>query len=58
MFIVRIEGFDGHATPNFPYGQLLFDNYQEKVELPAENTRKDFDVPASAARKGPPPPPS
>jgi hypothetical protein len=52
-FTVRMEGFDGHSTAAFPYGQLLFDDYQVKVELPAENTRKDFDVPASAARKGP-----
>ena len=29
------------------------DDYRVKVELPAECTRKDFDVPASAARKGP-----
>jgi hypothetical protein len=52
-FTARIEGFDGKSTPAFPYGQLLFDDYQVKVDLPAENTRKDFDVPASAARKGP-----
>jgi hypothetical protein len=57
-FTVRIEGFDGRATAAFPYGQLLFDDYQEKVELPAEDTRKDFNVPATAARKGPPQPPA
>src|SRR5262245_11987291 len=33
-FTVRIEGFDGKSTPAFPYGQLLFDDYQVKVELP------------------------
>jgi hypothetical protein len=52
-FTARIEGFDGKATPAFPHGQLLFDDYRVAVELPAADATKDFDVPASAARKGP-----
>jgi hypothetical protein len=49
-FTVRIEGFDGRSTAEYPIGRPLFDSYQEKVELPAEDTRKDFRVPASAAQ--------
>jgi hypothetical protein len=55
-FTVRIEGFDGRSTPAFVFGQPLFNTYQERVELPAANTQKDFHVPASAAQgmqKGP-----
>jgi hypothetical protein len=56
MFTVRIEGFDGRSTAQFSFGQPLFNTHQERVELPAATTQKDFHVPASAAqglRKGP-----
>lgn len=55
--IVRIEGFDGVSTdPDRPSGKPLFPNYQTAVELPRQNTTRDFDVPAAAARPGGAPP--
>ncbi|HXG08718.1 MAG TPA: hypothetical protein VNK04_02925 [Gemmataceae bacterium] len=47
--IVRIEGFDGQATVDRPYGNPLFVDYRVRMEIPRENIQKDFDVPASAA---------
>lgn len=54
--IVRIEGADGTTgDPDRPNGKPLFPSYQTELDLPKQNTTRDFDVPASAAmpRKGP-----
>ena len=47
--VVSIEGFDGKPTADQPYGGALFPPYRVEVDLPRENTTKDFDIPASAA---------
>jgi hypothetical protein len=48
--LVRIEGADGvPLDEDRPSGTPLFTFYETAVELPKENTTKDFDVPAAAA---------
>ncbi len=42
---VRILGYDGRRGNEAPFGQPLFDEYQEKKDLPAANTEVNFDVP-------------
>lgn len=46
--IVRINGSDGNATPEQPYGGFLFEPYTVELDLPKENTTHDFVVPAAA----------
>jgi hypothetical protein len=49
--IVRIEGADGVAIDeDRPSGKPLFTFYETQVEMPAEDSTKDFDVPASATK--------
>ena len=55
--IVRIEGFDGQATPDLPNGRPLFAPYEVKVELPRERITKDLEVPAAWAKQPLPAPP-
>ena len=50
--IVRIEGTDGAAMP-----VSLFVEYLEPIDLPKETCVRDFNVPASAAKGLPKPPP-
>jgi hypothetical protein len=49
--IVRIEGFDGKPDGKTQFGNPLFVDYSEKIELPAEHCQRDFDVPGEAAKK-------
>lgn len=60
---VRITGYDGKpctldGTPGgmwLPQGKALFPQYQTTVDLPADASAQDFDVPAGAAATGPAP---
>ena len=45
--IVRIEGLDGKASGEMPYGNPLFEDYKVILDLPKEDTSHDFDVPAT-----------
>jgi hypothetical protein len=57
--IVRIEGFDPSSqapndkkdTSGEEVAKTLFPTHQTTVDLPKEKTTKDFDVPASAAKR-------
>ncbi len=49
--VIRVEGFDGKATPDKPYGDRLFVPHSIEVDLPKSATTQDIDVPASAADK-------
>jgi hypothetical protein len=51
--VLVIDGFDGKAQPEAPYGQPLFVGHKVWVELPKEPTEKNIDVPDSAAAKVP-----
>jgi len=51
--IVRLDGFDGLTTANDPIGKRLFMTHEFLVDLPRQNSTKDFDVPASAAKNLP-----
>ncbi|PQO38780.1 hypothetical protein C5Y96_02545 [Blastopirellula marina] len=55
-YIVRIEGYDGIQPPNdedglFPDGQVLFRDYELKLEFPQANHVEDLDIPASASKR-------
>lgn len=55
-YIVRIEGYDGIQPPNdedgmFPNGQVLFRDYEIKLEFPQANHVEDLDIPSSAAKR-------
>jgi len=43
--IVRIMGRDGVSTFESPHGTTIFPEYRTKVDLPREDTGKDFEVP-------------
>ncbi len=47
---VLIQGFDGTGTSPGEMGKPIFNAYREDVDLPQEDTTKDFNVPASAAK--------
>jgi hypothetical protein len=51
--VVRIDGFDGVATPDAPVGQPLFLHYEAHLEIAPGQPTQDFDVPATAALKAP-----
>ncbi len=43
--IVRIDGFDGQGgNDDSPFGNALFRDYQQSVDLPQEDTEMDFTV--------------
>jgi hypothetical protein len=44
-YVIRISGFDGKEANEAPFGQALFPEYQEKRDLPKENSKLDIDVP-------------
>ena len=47
--VVTIQGYDGVTPPGWAgsdLGSPIFKRYEKKIELPAENTTVDFDVPA------------
>lgn len=43
--IVRIEGFDGKPGEELPMGRPIFTDFSQPVDLPAEGTTLDVDVP-------------
>jgi len=43
-YLVRIRGFDGKPASELPMGQPLFQEYQQVVDFPLENTKRDFQV--------------
>lgn len=48
---VRVEGYsDQNVDAISGYGKPLFAQYSESVELPKEQSTRDFNVPASAAK--------
>ena len=53
-FIVKIDGFDGKSNPDQPNGNVLF-SWTGNVDLPTQDTTKDFDVPAGGTKKAPAP---
>jgi len=44
--ILRVEGTDGEASWEAPYGGYLFDEFVVSVDLPEEDTTYDIVVPA------------
>lgn len=44
--VARIEGFDGKPGEELPMGRLIFADFSQSVDLPAEDTTLDFAVPA------------
>ena len=53
-YIVRVEGYDGVKPPNdednlFPDGQVLFRDYEIKIDFPQKDHVEDIVVPAKAA---------
>jgi hypothetical protein len=42
--IVRIEGYDGKPGEELPLGRPLFNDFQQSVDLPQEDTKLDFVV--------------
>jgi hypothetical protein len=46
--ILMIDGFDGVAQPESPYGKPLFVGYKLSIDLPKEATERNIDVPESA----------
>jgi hypothetical protein len=47
--VLMIDGFDGNAQPESPYGKPLFVGYKVSVELPRGSSEQTIDVPAAAA---------
>jgi hypothetical protein len=44
-YVIRVSGFDGKEANEAPFGQSLFPEYQEKRDLPKENSKLDITVP-------------
>ena len=42
---VRILGYDGKSANEAPLGQPLFNEYEEKRDLPAADSEVNFDIP-------------
>ena len=49
--VLVIDGFDGVAQPDAPYGRPLFVGYKVRLGLPKQPTQQTIDVPDSAAVK-------
>jgi len=50
-FLVRIQGFDGKAGNELPYGNPLFLEHEVKKDFPAEDTAWEIDVAAKPFKK-------
>lgn len=50
--VVRIAGFDGQPKDELPLGTPLFSEYKTPVDLPAENSTQNIDVPKSPRQAG------
>ncbi len=51
--VLMIDGFDGVAQPESPYGKPLFLGYKLSIDLPKEPTEKNIEVPESEGAKVP-----
>jgi hypothetical protein len=47
--LIRVDGFDGKATADKPFGDPLFVPFTIENDLPKSDTTLDLEVPASAA---------
>jgi hypothetical protein len=47
--LIMIDGYDGNATADAPFGKPIFVPHTVEEDLPKSDTTKDIDVPASAA---------
>ena len=45
-YVVRVLGFDGKTGDDHPMGNPLFDEFQQKKDLPRADAELNFDVPA------------
>ena len=45
-YIVRIEGFDGKPGVELPMGSPIITDFSQPIDLPGEDTTRDFAVPA------------
>jgi len=45
-YVAHIQGFDGKERPELPLGKPLFPEYTIRLDLPHQDTTKDFEVPA------------
>lgn len=55
-YIVKIDGYDGIQPANdedglFPDGQVIFRDYEVKLEFPEADHVEDLDVPATASKR-------
>jgi hypothetical protein len=50
-FVVRIQGFDGKAGNELPYGNPLFLEHEVKKDFPGEDTPWEIDVTAKPFKK-------
>ena len=50
-FLVRIQGFDGKAGNELPYGNPLFLEHEVKKDFPAEDSAWEIDVAAKPFKK-------
>lgn len=51
--VVKITGLDGKASPEFPNGVPMFPDFEIKIDLPKEESTKDFEVPADWVNPAP-----
>ena len=46
-YYVRVNGFDGNASNDAPFGQPLFPEYNGSTELPKQDSTYDLEIPKS-----------
>jgi hypothetical protein len=42
--LVRIRGFDGKRSGELPLGRPLFEEHRQALDLPLENSVRDFQI--------------
>jgi len=50
-YTARIEGYGGKAGNESPMGKLLFNDFQQEVDLPASDSEKNFEIPRGILKK-------
>jgi len=50
-YVVRIEGYSGQGVGESPMGKLLFNDFQQAIELPASDSVQHFEVPRKDKKK-------
>lgn len=43
-YVIRITGYDGKSANEAPLGQPLFDEHEVKRDLPAADSKENFDI--------------